>query len=1163
MKKIKYLLFIILCLIAYEVKAETVGLRHAGSYGKLVSKSEYWTGESPIKIYEAKYNDEKFVSFCRNPHLPSSLTTAGVSEQSSFHDIEFTVTELDETKPYDAGIIAILNSATNLVRSTGEIDLSVAANVNHALRIYEMMWKYDSNSCEGKEAFVLNYYRKKAKDYSNDSSIPKDGLDNLKKSFAYCETNVTSQWIDNYSEETVKSYVKKGFEAAVAAKKGNAEAFKVEVEESKIKNNQLNYTITLNGELKKNEDIKFKYSCSNCTNNINSQKMYVYYGEKTKEIKNLNEALSLKDYFKNNKKVEVRIVYDIKQNCTSINYNVEVEYPKSNTKVICLVPNSGIQAQYAVKIEKSQSMYGSQSERDTEKKTFAGKLLNCSCEDAKSKCDQGNTDVCEYFKKEHGGACAQCLPKISGAVCSSEDTTITIREGIKQTDDCSSEEIDIKECIINKLDINNNSYKDTKLVDDGNKYCGVYCKEDYDITVPGIKETESGRQFEINTKLKGTKSCYLSEVREDLFETDYSNTTNVLESTSKRISDILQTVIPNQERYIENLENTISSTTNQEEKQEREKDLEEAKEELTNLENELDTLIKSIKNNNKELEKIIKDYNSCASWENKMGFQANPEVYVEYYEQYTKLIKDKKLNVKSQKPVSVTETFKCRNVDSKYDKCTEGIGQEYITRNVTYYTVNGSGRNVTIKTNVETEKINKVKYMKKSMEYEIEHSVENMYCQKYTSGGVSFGECTAENLEKLYGLPVALNRKAGSYEFKIKFKNLGEFYSTGTLGRIWGADKSLIAEYKEKLGDSACSKTTDDFAIKKDNYVCKYAVDDELCTYEGVIHRKYECKSDETESDCKKRLCDGGTVGGCELYKCEPDEDGEYTVDTICKHKEDGTEKTLKELYKLYPGDGNCPKCPECEPDCEGEDCVADCKKQPNKLCCVNKDGTKYSKGEKITEAKYKEICEPCPGGECPVYISNIRNISFKPVSTGNVNPTKRTMGQNWRYDEQIDSAIELKASVTTKQIESSQEYIYDSEENDVNTKNRNIAVVVRLDGSLISKIKDYNKKAEKNGGYFNESLTCYDYEENGEVYGKIFCYSKFLDNVVQDKMQVIGGERPSPTSNRKLPGTYWTTWTKSNVEKAAGQNGIALTTVKELYFQNHYREVGVGPSWK
>ncbi len=82
-------------------------------------------------------------------------------------------------------------------------------------------------------------------------------------------------------------------------------------------------------------------------------------------------------------------------------------------------------------------------------------------------------------------------------------------------DDASDQEMsitaptDIRACILKEEDEAGNTYAMSGF--ENNKYCSVYCKEDYEMTMPGAQFTTSGRYFQTrNVLVKGTKTCYTS-----------------------------------------------------------------------------------------------------------------------------------------------------------------------------------------------------------------------------------------------------------------------------------------------------------------------------------------------------------------------------------------------------------------------------------------------------------------------------------------------------------------------------------------------------------------------------------------------------------------------------------------------------------------------------
>jgi len=311
-------------------------------------------------------------------------------------------------------------------------------------------------------------------------------------------------------------------------------------------------------------------------------------------------------------------------------------------------------------------------------------------------------------------------------------------------------------------------------------------------------------------------------------------------------------------------------------------------------------------------------------------------------------------------------------------------------------------------------------------------------------------------------LPVGLGTTQGVYNYTLIVNNLGEYYNSDKLGRVWGAKDSVVSETLKE--NSQCQQT-------------------------GAL--KYETNIDGTYFD-----------------------NGVY----VC-------------AYKV-----NCPDCPvECEEN-----------------GCYNPD---------------------CPDGNCPVecknciYNNNNSNINYRPITPGDLNPNDRDLGKNWQHDNSISTALEMKAYVTTEEIEENGENIYDInyESTDIND---DFAMEVVMDSKMISKIRAYNEQHEDDGGYLNNSLKCYDHEnsEDGKTYKNIYCYSTFIDelltdNDTKDNIKITGGTRYLTEAERKAKSQwsgYWTTWSEANLNKwtITTEHGLA-------YYKENYAEIGIGPAWK
>ncbi len=205
--------------------------------------------------------------------------------------------------------------------------------------------------------------------------------------------------------------------------------------------------------------------------------------------------------------------------------------------------------------------------------------------------------------------------------------------------------------------------------------------------------------------------------------------------------------------------------------------------------------------------------------------------------------------------------------------------------------------------------------------------------------------------------------------------------------------------------------------------------------------------------------------------------------------------------YKCYY-QNNCriPECPTCDFECEGDFC------------------------------EWKE-CPTC-SVECVNCIYNLGELqlNFKPVSTSKFDSAGREYGYNWNISTTIGSLslIKDKAEETIDRIEESNTTIYDDDE----SADSKLEFSIKLTPDVTNYIRDYNKKVEneEKGGYNDPSLTCYDYEdENNAVYKNMFCYSNFIDGLIEETNAEVYAKNRGEISNRTaesvLKSGYWEPW--------------------------------------
>lgn len=181
------------------------------------------------------------------------------------------------------------------------------------------------------------------------------------------------------------------------------------------------------------------------------------------------------------------------------------------------------------------------------------------------------------------------------------------------------------------------------------------------------------------------------------------------------------------------------------------------------------------------------------------------------------------------------------------------------------------------------------------------------------------------------------------------------------------------------------------------------------------------------------------------------------------------------------------------------------------------------------------DSCEwkQCTGDSCEVAcngcIINLDelNIIHKTISTTNFHAANRTFGYNWITTSNLESLklLNKKAEKTISEIEEVNEMVYDKTGDD-----SELAFSIKMTPDVINTIKEYNKKHTKDGGYINDSLTCYDATIDGKTYKNIYCYSDLIDELV-DKYDdaITANNRLENNESKRKSETessgYWTLW--------------------------------------
>ena len=1114
-----------------------------------------------------------FSSYCRNAGISAGKSYNG--EKFKCKQVVFDTTTSNEIrKTYDAGIVEILKNGYS-TRNPGATKLEKNQEytaTNLALRTYEMLWPNintnGSNSTANNKAH--HYYANKWLDDTEIQSLLKQSVGSVRNKYTNATTVTSWTLVDSGTnvttaiEEEARRLVKLGLKAAANYKKNGAATLKWNDKPTKQKSptitdangvtkyeTALTYVFTATKFKSKDAYIKMDFSCPQCTTYGVDYTLYVNNNEVGKTIPaNLLPT-------NGNGKIIVKIVFksdSTKYDYGEIPYTLKVKYYDESISTEAYdMYSSGCYSNTSC--QHFYMLYADDVAQEADiKGTIELNTINCT--DLENLCtNENDSHACDMWDKLYNKTCADCQAYVSNAACSDTESNISVSEGHDyDSKTCTgSSTANVLQCIIGQSDQNGNTYQATNLA--SNKYCSVWCKEDYHFTLPGNKETNSGRYFTLQASIKGTKTCYTSEIKKTLFETDYENARKELvkaynnwalynAAVNSHGSNLITNNPQDGDRHYGHYYNcepcpkptkenpnpvclpqsqrcdwcsgntakdyynykyswsfnaydtdgtSLSSLA----------DLEYDKTTTTcrisggkvictyeskgnsycghyscysNNGTDIGAVYKSSDVTSKastlnskinSINTILKNYNSCSNW--TMSYNFEPEIHFWYEESYMNEAHTDILATDGSVNKSGVTVQRCSsNVsDQAYNNCPTGWTTDSLLKDENKFLCYKDESSY--KCGTQTIKVGQTIRMKESINASGNYITPTQFYTIYPSGSIAVASPGAdiENSKELTNkLPVGLGTAQGVYNYTLVVKNLGEYYNSGELGRIWGDEDSVVS------------------TTLKENA---------KCYPDGAL--KYE-----VNIDGKASFEDG-------VYNC---------------------------AYKV-----NCPDCPiECEPDgCENPDC-------PDNDCPVD--------------------CDNC------VYTNNNTDINYRPITPDDLNPNDRELGKNWEFNENnIQTGLELKAYATTKEIEDLGETIFDIDFDNPGA-DAEFAMKVTMDSTMISRIREYNDRYEDTYGYLNNSLKCYDYKNSadGKTYENIFCYSELLDELLTDadtKDNIeFTVERPLSEADRKNynpSNGYFTTWTLANSSKwnIKTAYGFSINNTKKGYGT----DVNIGPSWK
>lgn len=403
----------------------------------------------------------------------------------------------------------------------------------------------------------------------------------------------------------------------------------------------------------------------------------------------------------------------------------------------------------------------------------------------------------------------------------------------------------VKNCIIStpskdKTDEAGNSYTASScnyningsIIDNGmndyddNNYCTVSCKEDYNpITMPGIKDVNSGRYFKIDLTISGVKTCYSSEIDHITFNSDIA---------------AVELAFKNAQSDYNNSIASLSTATDSND--------------IDTYADAVDVATSALQTAQNSYTKILTNLYNCLGWE--MIFPLNAEIKYSYEEKfYTDLGlsgKDKNMViVNGTDVVPETDVLYCKDIDND-GNCVGEISKEdaFIERNISYCEI--VDKQVVCNTLKKTDfPSSEVKYIIQSASKTVEYQTPEVFFNIFPSGEIVYGSKDEMlndpniNADLVDGLPVDIETESGAYQYNFTITNLGEFYNgNGTDecygGRLIGDDNS-VAEALKIINNDDSIITTD--------YFCKYRVSCLDCPLDGDFNITDKCPTCLVDGD--------------------------------------------------------------------------------------------------------------------------------------------------------------------------------------------------------------------------------------------------------------------------------------------------------------------------
>lgn len=1121
MKRIGNLLLVSSLSLAFGVKSVSAqtfndGDAHSLSRGNYITINSLDVGSANYGIYKYTFDNGKYVGYCEDPQNFSGKNYSVSRELGA-------TTNGKTIQNMDAGLLKIISEGYNQYNTSKTISVVTPESAPNAISITLSGDELYAATSIAVRAYSTGLFTTGAKGAKYQSAID----------MASAHANLGAQWAALYGEYTDN--------ATYGNCNGDSNCYKNKVDYAWLnKNAMFNYSdpnsasykiIYMAQQLFKagvmdasnkatgsllttTVNIDFSKKTESITKTDTSEEKYVYA---TLKIENLPEKLS------DGKDGKVELSMPTCTGCTINSFEAQDggDYKQvgiGNNIALLLEAKDGVRTgEIKLRIKVTQAVQDQENCKDATLKIDFKYNTNPQLTGA-TLSDKSNPNSQRFFvlDKQEGDQTGSAQTKIgcSKAACDTEiteplcdgDAIATVKAPDK-----------IKSCVINNVDDADNSYQYTSGVD--NKYCKVYCKEDYaKIQLePVVKDIKCGSYFKLTSRIEGSKSCYTGG------ETDAS-ARNGEKSIDK--DQYIQDIIDAQVQMIEGLNLYRSAKA----ALAAEPDWQYSKQTgcngctadswtttgsyvgpvVTNIDYEEGLVTsqettqtfsygtkESVSDNviyDKENKKDVCVSSTCTPGTNKTELLT--------------LI----TNAMGEGKTKMESGFKAYEAaHTAYNACTTGWQNNFLfEQKIGYYYNENRGND---------------EY--KSPYYDILESAQNKDLY-YLEGTGSAAPKPTSKIEIWKKATDDKIETGSDYTFDLSIENgsTGKYNYKSSYGGTFEARKYTVCKdpegsceiREEQISQAAFVKK---YVEKEQDYITPTAFYQIAANGKITVNSGYTGDKVQLEALINSLPVSTKTVGGG-IFKLNIEWLGEfYDKDNAVgrlmdipgvawtDRRQGGT--TFMDSPKhqdSFTGDYKCyyespcrpDDCPNCDFVCEGEDCdwiqCPECK-----IDCTN----------------------------CIFDLSKL-NVNFRTISTTNFNSANRTYGYNWITSSSMQALqlLNKKADATIKEIEEVNESIYDPE-GKTSDGSSALALSIKLTPKAIRELKNYNEKHSSDGGYINDSLTCYDAEVNGKTYKNIYCYSEVIDDLVKNyEVTIPDGKRLDSATARAASQNqngYWELW--------------------------------------